>query len=205
MASPIYGLTELVDNQASPHATVNEMLRVVEAHDRVISRTTAAQPGSVTNGDAYILPASPTGTLWATFAEHDLVIGIGGTWKKYTPIEGWGAIWVNDEDVKVSFDGTSWFVTSGKLDATGAAAPTIASATTIAPITRIVLISGTAAIATITPPSPISLGGGTIILIPTGVFTTTAAGNIAIASTAVVSKAIHMTYDVTTAKWYPSY
>lgn len=91
------------------------------------------------------------------------------------------------------------------LRATSAAAPTIASATTIAPTTQIVFISGTAAIATITPPSPISLGGGQIILIPTGIFTTTTAGNIALASTAVVSKALTMVYDVTTAKWYPSY
>ena len=91
------------------------------------------------------------------------------------------------------------------LIATSAAAPTIASATTIAPTTQIVFISGTTAIATITAPNPISAGGGQITLIPTGAFTTTTAGNIALASTAVVSKALIMTYDTTTAKWYPSY
>ena len=91
------------------------------------------------------------------------------------------------------------------LVATTAAAPTIASATTIAPTTPIVFISGTTAVVTITAPSPISAGGGQITLSPTGAFTTTNAGNIAIASTAVVSKALIMTYDVTTAKWYPSY
>ena len=89
--------------------------------------------------------------------------------------------------------------------ATSAAAPTIASAATIAPAKNITFISGVAAIDTITAPSPISTGGGTITLIPTGIFTTTTAGNIALASTAVVSKALTMTYDVTTAKWYPSY
>jgi hypothetical protein len=92
-----------------------------------------------------------------------------------------------------------------KLIATGAAAPTIASATTIAPTTPIVFISGTTAIATITAPSPISAGGGQITLIPKDIFTTTTAGNIALASTAVVSRALIMTYDTTTAKWYPSY
>ena len=91
------------------------------------------------------------------------------------------------------------------LIATSAAAPTIASATTIAPTTSIVFISGTTAVATITAPSPISAGGGQITLIPTGAFTTTTAGNIAIASTAVVGKALIMTFDVTTSKWYPSY
>ena len=99
--------------------------------------------------------------------------------------------------------GTSLVLSSFK--ATSAAAPTIASATTIAPTTQIVFISGTTAVVTITAPSPISAGGGSIILIPTGVFTWTTAGNIALAGTAVVSKALTMTYDVTTTKWYPSY
>ena len=94
--------------------------------------------------------------------------------------------------------------TSGLL-ATTTAAPTIASATTIAPTTQIVIISGTAAVVTITAPAPISAGGGTITLIPTGAFTWTAAGNIAVLGTAVVSRALTMTFDVTTTKWYPSY
>ena len=94
--------------------------------------------------------------------------------------------------------------TSGLL-ATTAAAPTIASAATIAPTTQIVIISGTAAVVTITAPAPISAGGGTITLIPTGAFTWTAAGNIAVLGTAVVSRALTMTFDVTTTKWYPSY
>lgn len=109
MATPGFKLTEMADNQASPYATFNEAIRIIEAHGKgVVSRTTAAQPGSVTDGAAYILPASPTGTLWATFAQHDLVVGVGGTWKKYTPVEGWGPIWVNSEDLHVSFNGTSW-------------------------------------------------------------------------------------------------
>jgi hypothetical protein len=92
-----------------------------------------------------------------------------------------------------------------RLNATSAAAPTIASATTIAPTNSIVFISGTTAIETITAPAPISATGGQITLIPTGIFTTTTAGNIALASTAVVSKAMIMTYDSGTTKWYPSY
>lgn len=91
------------------------------------------------------------------------------------------------------------------VSSTGQVAPTIASAATIAPTKTITFISGTAAIATITAPSLIATTGGQITLIPTGIFTTTAAGNIALASTAVVSKALIMTYDATTTKWYPSY
>lgn len=93
---------------------------------------------------------------------------------------------------------------SGLVVAT-APAPTIASATTIAPTKPITFISGTTAIVTITPPTAILTGGGTITFIPTGAFTWTAAGNIAVLGTAVVNRALSLTYDVTTTKWYPSY
>jgi hypothetical protein len=84
-------------------------------------------------------------------------------------------------------------------------APTLASAGTIAPTTPIAFVSGTTTINTITAPTPFANGGGQITLIPTGLWATSNAGNIAIASTAVVSKALILTYDVTTGKWYPSY
>lgn len=88
---------------------------------------------------------------------------------------------------------------------TGGAAPTIASAATIAPTKPITFISGTTQINTITAPTGIATSGGQITLIPTGLFTTGTSGNIALATTAVVSKALIMTYDSTTTKWYPSY
>jgi hypothetical protein len=109
--------------------------------------------------------------------------------------------------VSPTFSGSTVFanlITSG-LIAANAAAPTIASAATIAPTKLITFISGTAAISTITAPAPVSAGGGQIVFIPTGVFTMTTSGNIALAVTAVVNVPLVMTYDTTTAKWYPSY
>ena len=91
------------------------------------------------------------------------------------------------------------------LIANTAVAGTIASAATVAPTAPVTIISGTAAIVTITAPAPISSTGGTITFIPTGAFTWTTAGNIAVAGTAVVSRALTFTYDATTVKWYPSY
>ena len=82
---------------------------------------------------------------------------------------------------------------------------TLASGSTIIPTKEITYVSGTAAIATITPQAPLTTTNGTIILIPTGAFTWTAADNIAIAGTAVVGRALHMTYVSGNAKWYPSY
>ena len=89
-------------------------------------------------------------------------------------------------------------------DNVAAAVPTIASATTIAPTTPILFVSGTAAIATITPPPGLT-HGGQITVIPTGLFTTVVTGNIALASAGVVNKALILTYEAVTAKWYPSY
>ena len=89
--------------------------------------------------------------------------------------------------------------------ATTAAAPTIASAATIAPVAYITAISGTTSISTITVPSSMTSTGGQIVLIPTGLWSTTTSGNIALATTAVVNKALIMFWDGVGAKWYPSY
>lgn len=77
----------------------------------------------------------------------------------------------------------------------------VASAATIAPTGQVFHVTGTTAVATIH--LPFTGFKGTIVLIPDAAFTTTTAGNIGIASTAVVGKALHMTFDGT--KWYPSY
>jgi hypothetical protein len=89
--------------------------------------------------------------------------------------------------------------------ATSAVASTVSSGSTITPLKSIAFISGTSVVNTISPPSNMLFTGGSITLIPTGAFTWTTAGNIALAGTAVVSKALIMTYDYGTGKWYPSY
>lgn len=86
-----------------------------------------------------------------------------------------------------------------------ASAPTLASGATIAPTTGIAFVSGTTTINTITPTNAVGLTGGSITLIPTGLWSTGTSGNIAIATTAVVSKALTLTYDSVTTKWYPNY
>lgn len=88
----------------------------------VTSRTTAAQPGSPSAGECYILPASPTGAQWGSWNQHDIVIYQEGTWQRMVPITGWPA-WVEDATNGVMFNGTSWIVVSkdlplDKVDAT---------------------------------------------------------------------------------------
>ena len=120
---------------------------------------------------------------------------------------GHGAVGIGDNTTVIGKTATLATKIFG-VQATGQTAPTIASAATIAPTTSIVYVSGTTPIVTITPPTGIATTGGQITLIPTGAFTTTTAGavgGIALASTAVVSKAMIMTYCAGTSKWYPSY
>ena len=84
--------------------------------------------------------------------------------------------------------------------------PTIASAATIAPTSRIVKVSGTTTVTTITAPTVAQNGGaylGCIMIIPTGAFATATGGNISKASTMVVDIANEFCYDGTS--WYPSY
>ncbi len=147
----------------------------------VTSVGNAASLGSFTSANLLAALTDETGTGAAVFANTPTLV---------TPVLG-------------AATGTSIRLSS--FSAVTAAAPTIASAATIAPTTPIVFISGTAAIDTVTAATPISLGGGTITLLPTGAFTWTTAGNIAVAGTAVVNRALTMTYDTTTTKWYPSY
>jgi hypothetical protein len=84
------------------------------------------------------------------------------------------------------------------------ATATVASAAgVIVPSGRLFSVSGTAAITGFT--TPIGFSSGSFSVIPTGVFTWTAAGNIGVAGTAVVGRAIIWTWDASAAKWYPSY
>jgi hypothetical protein len=86
----------------------------------------------------------------------------------------------------------------------GNPAPTIASAATIQPVTPVAFVSGTTTIDNITVPDGM-VGGGQITLVPTGLWATSTSGNVALATTAVVNRAVILTYDAVTDKWYPSY
>jgi hypothetical protein len=115
------------------------------------------------------------------------------------------------ERVRFSATKTEFFndVRLSGVSATGSAAPTLAiTSNAIAPTTSISFV-GAGLIKNITVPSAFQVsggvGGGSITIIPTAAFTTDTTGNIALASTAVVNRAIRFTYDNGTGKWYPSY
>jgi len=93
--SPRLSLSYLMPAQAQKHVTVNETFRRLDqlVQQTVLSRTAAAEPGAPNDGDAYILPASPTGTAWATFAQNNIAAYQDGAWTQITVAEGFSA-WV---------------------------------------------------------------------------------------------------------------
>ena len=117
-----------------------------------------------------------------------------------------GVLWYDNVKKNLMlFDGVESVAMNGTGVEQKTTALTIASAPTIFPNNHIIFVSGTTTIATITPHYPLSVGSGQITLIPTGAWSTSTAGNIALATTAVVNKALIMTYDAGTQLWYPSY
>jgi len=102
---------------------------------------------------------------------------------------------------------SQWAVVSQPYPSPSIAGPVlgtaIASATTIAPVSYVTHVTGTVnPVTTITVPAGCALTCQ-IVLIPDGAFVTSAAGNISLATTAVVNKALIMTWDGS--KWNPSY
>lgn len=92
----------------------NNNWRVLEMllRGNVISATTTAEPGSPTDGDLYIVPASATGTNWAgqdgDIAYYDgSASGGGDSWFFFTPLEGM-RFFAADESQPYLYDGTGW-------------------------------------------------------------------------------------------------
>jgi hypothetical protein len=81
---------------------------------------------------------------------------------------------------------------------------TVASAAgAITPSGPLFVVSGTAAVTGFN--LPVGFSGGGFCALPTGTFTTTTAGNIGLASTAVVGRTLCWTWSQAAGKWYPSY
>jgi hypothetical protein len=80
---------------------------------------------------------------------------------------------------------------------------TVASAAALLPSGPLFDVSGTTAITSFT--IPLGFASGTFCMVPTGIFTTTATNNIAVASTAVVGKILCETWDAGQAKFIASY
>lgn len=96
-------------------------------------------------------------------------------------------------DPKWTVDGSGFIYNKAGSD--------VASASSITPSGPIFHVTGTTTVNTIN--LPYAGYSGCLKIVPSGIFSTGTSGNIALASTAVVSKVLEMCYDGT--KWCPSY
>ncbi len=113
MAAPKLGYGELVEGQAIPETTVNEMARYLEqgaGHFIIKDRDLATPPGLPAQGDAYYVAAAPTGA-WAGHA-GDIAFYMGAAWEFIEVIEGF-TFWVNDENTFLGWDGAALVVLGG--------------------------------------------------------------------------------------------
>ncbi len=101
------GLPYLEASQAQKHVTVNEALARLDAQVQlsVVSRVLASPPVTPTEGDRYLIAASPSGA-W-TGQAGKLAFWLAGNWVFNMPKEGW-TMWVADEDVALIYNGTVW-------------------------------------------------------------------------------------------------
>src|SRR5258707_3921913 len=96
-STPNLQLPYLMAAQAQKHVTHNDGLRTLDAIVQllVLDKDLASPPGSPTDGNRYIVAASPTGA-WAGQAGKVAALQ-DGAWAFLAPREGW-LTWVADED-----------------------------------------------------------------------------------------------------------
>lgn len=89
MATPIFDLTEWVQDQEQPHVTVNTSLRILEALSvRVLkSKTLTAPPGTEDDGDVFYINGTGSGG-WLGHS-NVLAVNVAGVWHFVTPKTGW--------------------------------------------------------------------------------------------------------------------
>lgn len=148
----------------------------------------AGPPRAFYNTDPSGAAGQPANCANAAYTPYINII-TGNQWLCSTVLNKWVPGWGNPGN-----SGTPIAVTAVVASAAGA----------ILPSGPLFHVSGTAAVTGFT--IPVGFNGGSFCIIPDGNFTTTNAGNIVIASTAVTGKTLCFTYDANASKPFsPSY
>lgn len=106
-ASARLGLPYLAAGQLQKHVTLNEALTFLDAltQTAVVSRTTATQPASASDGDLYILPEGATGDDWSGRAAGALMRHEMGGWTVVATPDGHLAVVLDSEEIVVRRNG----------------------------------------------------------------------------------------------------
>lgn len=122
--TPHLDLTLVETAQAQKEVTVNEALSRIDAilNTAAVDRGINTPPGSPSQGDVYIIGSSPTGD-WSGKGLN--VAYFDGVWRFIAPHEGL-TLWVADEDLLYTFDGSAWVASTATVS--GTVALTVGSA-----------------------------------------------------------------------------
>lgn len=111
--TPKLGLTELAAAQALPESRVNFNFRWGEffaTGGGVKDRDLAAPPGSPADGDAYLVATGGSGD-WSG-QDGKIAMYVSTAWEFVPAIEGM-QLYVNDENLRIVYDGATWNAASG--------------------------------------------------------------------------------------------
>ena len=180
----------------SPGNPRGEVMVVVSVNSTAVTVTRGSQglQSDIPNGSTVLIGQpnwfysyDPSGgcTAAATYVTPWVNTKTGAQWLCSTITLSWVPGWQNDYATPA--------VTTAVASAAGA----------ILPSGQLFHVTGTAAITGFT--LPVGYAGGPFCVIPDGIFTTTTAGNIALASTAVVNRLLCFAYDATNSKFVPGY
>ena len=99
----------LIGDHSQKRIVMNAGLMRLESlvQAQAISRTISVQPASPTDGDSYILPAPPTGTVWATLSSGTFVRAEGGAWETVNFPEG-AIVYIKNEGVFLLRTASGW-------------------------------------------------------------------------------------------------
>jgi hypothetical protein len=171
----------------------------------VINANTFNRNAGGTNTVLFSTGAGATQMYSGSFSDNKVVADFGSTFT-FNASNGTGsyvsAYTANNTFVRVDTYAQikdSIFINNTYYGGTTPALNTVASASTITVNDPVANVSGTTTISTI------NSALAQITLVPTGLWATNTGGNIALGSTAVVGKALTLSYNSATSKWYPSY
>lgn len=104
-----FGITELTSSQAQKYDTVNMMIKYLAAYLTGARDIATSVPASPVENGMYIAGTGSIAGAWSAFTVNDLVFYLGAAWYALTPIEGMN-VWVWDENVRYTYNGSAWDV-----------------------------------------------------------------------------------------------
>lgn len=108
------GIALVEQSQSQKEVTVNQAFVRLDAvlNNGAKSKAVSTPPGSPAQGDLYIVGASPTGD-WS--GQAGMLAYYDQLWRFIAPNEGM-SLWVNDEDLFYSYNGTGWVLSSNPTE-----------------------------------------------------------------------------------------